>query len=165
MNIDSLEKLLIHEMKDLYSAEGQILKALPEMIEAATSPELKTAFSDHLKETHKHRERLEKAFKMTGFAPGGAHCAGCEGLLKEGADIIQSIEKGDLRDAGLITAAQRVEHYEMAGYGGIIAFARKLGKNGIAELLTETLEEEGQADRLLSRIAEKAVNFKAMAHA
>lgn len=165
MNIESLEKLLIHEMKDLYSAENQILKALPEMVEAASSEDLKKAFSDHLEETKVHVKRLEDAFATTEFAPGGEHCAGCEGLLKECKDITTSIEKGPVRDAGLITAAQRVEHYEMAGYGGIVAFARKAGHHKIADLLNETLEEEGKADRLLTQLAEKSINFEALVNA
>lgn len=162
MNIDSLEKLFIHELKDLYSAESQLLKALPKMEEAASNEELKEAFRHHLKETKEQVKRLEKVFSKTSFEPGGEHCEGCEGLIKEGEERIHQIDRGEVRDAALISAAQRVEHYEMAGYGTAIAFARKLGQHELGEILAETLEEEGKADRTLTRLAEKSVNFEAM---
>ncbi|MDP0492344.1 MAG: ferritin-like domain-containing protein [Verrucomicrobiota bacterium JB023] len=165
MKIDSLETLLIHEMKDLYSAETQIEKALPKMEEAASSEELKAAFREHLEETKGQIKRLEEIFEHMRYAPTGEHCEGCEGLIKEGEEIIESIDKGDVRDAGLIGAAQRVEHYEMAGYGTAVAFARKLGHDKIADILTKTLEEEGKTDRILSRLAESEVNVEAMATA
>jgi len=163
MKIDTFERLLVHELKDLFSAESQIIEALPKMEEAATSEELKEAFRDHLEETRTHRQRLEEAFALTEFQPGGEHCDGCEGLIEEGQEVIDEIEEGEIRDAALIAAAQRVEHYEIAAYGSAIAFARKLGHDDIADLLAETLEEEKHADSLLTKIAEGSVNPEAVA--
>ncbi|GAA5483121.1 ferritin-like domain-containing protein [Haloferula sargassicola] len=161
MKIDSLEKLLVHELKDLYSAESQIIKALPKMEEAASSEELKTAFREHLEETQTHAQRLEDALDQLGFKTGGEHCDGCEGLIEEGEQVIKEIEKGEVRDAALIAAAQRVEHYEMAGYGSVVSFARQLGRDEMADLLQQTLEEEENADSLLTEIAESSVNESA----
>ncbi|MBK1835161.1 DUF892 family protein [Roseibacillus ishigakijimensis] len=149
-------------MKDLYSAESQIEEALPKMEEAASHDDLKAAFREHLEETKTHKQRLEQIFADLKYAPTGEKCEGCAGLIEEGEEIIEEIEKGEVRDAGLIGAAQRVEHYEMAGYGTVIAFARKLGHHTIADTLTLTLEEEGKTDRSLSRLAEKVINFQAM---
>ncbi|BCX49172.1 DUF892 domain-containing protein [Haloferula helveola] len=163
MKIDSLERLLVHELKDLYSAENQILGALPKMAEAATHPELKAAFKEHLEETRGQVKRLEKAFEHTEFGPHGEHCPACAGLIQEGEEIIAEIEAGEVRDAALIAAAQRVEHYEMAGYGTAVAFARKVGNHEVADILTATLEEEGETDRKLTRLAEKVINFRALA--
>ncbi|NNC87947.1 MAG: ferritin-like domain-containing protein [Akkermansiaceae bacterium] len=163
MKIDSLEKLLIHELKDLYSAETQILDALPKMEEAASNEELKTAFREHHQETKGQKKRLEQIFEGLEFEPRGERCEAAEGLVKEGEEVIEKIDKGDVRDAALIGAAQRVEHYEMAGYGTAVAFARKLGKHDVADTLTQTLEEEGKTDRNLTRLAERVLNFKAMA--
>ena len=116
MKIENLKDLLVHELKDLYSAETQILEALPKMAEAAHSQELKKAFNDHLEETKGQKKRLEEIFKHFDYKPGGQKCDAAEGLIEEGEEIIEELEKGELRDAALIGAAQRVEHYEMAGY-------------------------------------------------
>ncbi|MFC5051934.1 ferritin-like domain-containing protein [Rubritalea spongiae] len=159
MKLDSLEKLLVHEMKDLYSAEKQILKALPKMAEAAHNPHLKKVFEDHFEETKTHISRIESAFASLDYEPGGEHCSGAEGLIKEGEDMIGMDGDEQIKDAGLICAAQRVEHYEMAGYGNIVALANALGINEISKLMRESLEEEGKADRDLTYIAQKEVLF------
>jgi ferritin-like metal-binding protein YciE len=124
MKIDSLLKLWVHELKDLYSAEKQLVKALPKMIEAASNPELKAALGEHLEETKGHVARLESIFKKDGSAPGGHHCKGMEGLLMEGDDLIKDATDPEVRDAGIISSCQRVEHYEIAGYGTAAAFCR-----------------------------------------
>jgi ferritin-like metal-binding protein YciE len=162
MKIDTLKKLYVHELKDLYSAENQILDALPKMIEAADDDELRTAFQDHLKETKNQVSRLEKIFAGLEFEPGGPKCEGMEGLLKEGDEVIREIDVPEVRDAAMIGAAQRVEHYEMAGYGTARALAEQLGEHEAADLLAETLEEEGEADRILTRLAARSLIFPAM---
>ncbi|QDU91740.1 hypothetical protein Pla175_51710 [Pirellulimonas nuda] len=162
MKLDSLEKLYVHELKDLYSAETQLLEALPKMEAAATDKGLKQAFSDHLKETRGHVARLESLFKKLDFAPGGHRCAGMEGLIKEGAELLKADAPAKVLDAALISAAQRVEHYEMAGYGAARAYADKLGHHDAADELQKTLDEEGHADRALSRLAERSINALAM---
>ena len=161
MNIDSLHKLYIQELKDLYSAENQLLEAIPKMEKAASDATLKKAFADHLKETKNQISRLEKIFNTTDFEPGGHKCAAMEGLIKEGSEIMKSGMPPHVLDAALVAAAQRVEHYEMAGYGTARAFAEKLGDHAAADLLQETLNEEGQANRKLTRLAERSLNFLA----
>ncbi|QDU93483.1 YciE/YciF ferroxidase family protein [Lignipirellula cremea] len=162
MNIESLRKLYIQELKDLYSAENQLLEALPKMAAAASDEELKQAFSDHLKETQSHVARLETIFSKLEFAPGGHKCKAMEGLVKEGEELLKSGMEDAVLDAALIAAAQRVEHYEMAGYGVVRAYAEKLGEQEAADMLDATLQEEGEADRHLSRLAERRINFLAM---
>jgi ferritin-like metal-binding protein YciE len=162
MKIDSLKKLYVHELKDLYSAENQILEVLPRMAEAADNADLKKAFQDHEKETRTHVKRLETIFQGLDFEPGGHKCEGMEGLLKEGKSLLNGGLPDDVLDAAMIGAAQRVEHYEMAGYGTARALARQLGEHEAVELLTQTLEEEGKADRALTHLAEKSLNFEAM---
>jgi len=161
MKLDSLAKLFIHELKDLYSAETQLIEALPKMEKAATDAELKTAFKEHLVETKKQADRLEKILKSLDAKPGGQKCAGMEGLIEEGEHMIDSNADPRVRDAGLIAAAQRVEHYEMAGYGTARAYAEKLGEYDAVKLLTQTLEEEGATDRKLTQLAEHNINFLA----
>lgn len=161
MKLDSLTKLYVHELKDLHSAERQILEALPKMIDAATDDGLKQAFRDHLEETRGQLERLDRIFATLEFSPQGHHCKGIEGLLEEGRELIGSDIEPEVLDAGLIAAAQRVEHYEMAGYGVARTYAEQLGDHRAAELLQKTLEEEGAADRKLTAIAERHVNFVA----
>jgi ferritin-like metal-binding protein YciE len=151
--IKSLEALLIDELKDLYSAESQLIKALPKMADAASNPDLKKAFEGHLVETRGHAQRLEKAAKLLGTAPGGKTCHAMKGLIEEGGEAIDAEAPDSVRDANLIGAAQRVEHYEMAAYGCARAFALKLGKSDIAALLQETLDEEGAANKKLTTIA------------
>ncbi len=162
MKLDSLEKLYVHELKDLYSAETQLLEALPKMEAAASDKGLKQAFSDHLKETRGHIARLEALFKKLDFAPGGHRCAGMEGLLREGAQLFKADAPPKVLDAALISAAQRVEHYEMAGYGAARAYAEKLGDHEAADELQKTLDEEGYTDRALTRMAERSINALAM---
>ncbi|OYP36143.1 ferritin-like domain-containing protein [Rhodopirellula sp. MGV] len=162
MKLDSLEKLYVHELKDLYSAETQLLEALPKMQEAASNSELKEAFESHLEETKTHVARLETIFSDLEFEPRGHKCAAMEGLIKEGESLLKSDIEPSVLDAALIAAAQRVEHYEMAGYGTARTFAEKLGHQKAADALQETLNEEGHANQTLSRLAERKINFLAM---
>ncbi|TWU02593.1 ferritin-like domain-containing protein [Stieleria varia] len=162
MKLDSLHKLYVHELKDLYSAETQLLDAIPKMRDAATADELKDAFSAHLEETRTHVTRLEGIFKSLDFEPGGHKCAAMEGLIKEGESIISSDIEPRVLDAGLVAAAQRVEHYEMAGYGTARSYAEKLGHRDAADTLQQTLNEEGLANQTLTRLAERKINFMAM---
>lgn len=161
MKLESLEKLFVHELKDLYSAEKQIVEALPKMSKAAESPRLKEAFDNHLEETKTHITRIEAIFETLDYKPGGEHCDGAEGLIKEGQAMIDMEADERVRDAGLICAAQRVEHYEMAGYGNAVAIASALGYDEAAKTLRLTLEEEGKADRDLSHLAQKEILFQA----
>ena len=155
MKLDTLRHLFVDELKDLYSAEQQLLKALPKMSKAATAKELKTAFDSHLKETVGQVERLEQVFESLEISPKGKKCKAMEGLVKEGAELMKEDADPDVMDAGLIAAAQRVEHYEMAGYGCVRTYAQLLGESEAASLLQETLDEEGAADKKLTKIAEK----------
>ncbi len=154
MKVDTAEKLFIDELKDLYSAEKQITKALPKMAKAAGSPELKEAFQMHLEQTKGQIERLDRIFEILGKTPGGKTCQGMKGLLEEGSEMIAEME-GDIRDAAMISAAQKVEHYEIAGYGSVRTMAELMGQSDIAELLQETLSEEGETDKKLTQIAKK----------
>ncbi len=155
MSVKTMDELLLDELKDLYSAEKQITKALPKMAKAAVSPDLKKAFETHLEETQGHIERLDQIFETLGKSPKGKVCHGMQGLLEEGSEVLKEADKGGVRDAALISAAQRVEHYEMAGYGSVREFASLLGQKEIASLLDETLEEEKAADEKLTGIAKK----------
>jgi ferritin-like metal-binding protein YciE len=156
---ESLKDLYIDELKDLYSAETQLVKALPKMAKAATSPDLQAGFEEHLEQTKTHVQRLETIFEQLGESPKGKKCKGMEGLIEEGSEAIEEYE-GELLDAALIGAAQRVEHYEMAGYGTVIAFAEELGESEQVTLLNETLEEEKETDEKLSGLATD-INAKA----
>jgi ferritin-like metal-binding protein YciE len=160
MKVESIEDLFLDELKDLYSAEKQITKALPKLVKAASTQELSAAFDSHLEETKGHVERLEEIFQKLGKKGAGKTCEGMKGVLEEGSEVIQEIEKGPIRDAALIAAAQRVEHYEIAGYGSVRSFAQLLGKADIVELLEETLDEEKAADEKLTKISE-SVNQEA----
>ncbi|REJ82177.1 MAG: ferritin-like domain-containing protein [Acidobacteria bacterium] len=162
MKFENLEKLFVHELKDLYSAENQLLKVLPKMIDRSNNDELRQAFQHHLAETKQQVGRLETIFAKMDFKPRGEHCKGMAGLIAESEDLLSSEIAPEVLDAALISAAQRFEHYEMAGYGTARAFAQKLGHQDAADLLQQTLEEEGVADRTLSRLAEKRLNFEAM---
>ena len=157
MSVTNIEELLINELKDIYSAEKQITKALPKMAKATTSPELKAAFESHLKETMGQIERLEQIFETLGKTGRGKVCHGMQGVLEEGSEVLEDTKKGGIRDAALISAAQRVEHYEIAAYGCVREYANLLGKKDIAKLLEQTLEEENAADGKLGMIA-KQVN-------
>lgn len=152
--LDTLQALLVEELKDLYSAETQLTKALPKMAKAASSEKLKQAFLDHLEETKNHLQRLKKATEILGETPQGKTCKAMEGLITEGEELIEEEGEDIVKDAGLICAAQKVEHYEMAGYGSARTFAEVLGLNDVADILQETLDEEGAADELLTEIAE-----------
>ncbi len=163
MAIATLHDLYVEELKDLYSAEHQILKALPKMAKAASHEELAQAFKDHLAETKTQVERLEKIFKKLGVSPKGKTCKAMEGLLEEGQDVMAEDAEPAVLDAALIASAQRVEHYEMAGYGCVRTFARLLGYDEAADLLQETLDEEGSTDKHLTDLAESVINAEAVA--
>lgn len=160
MSVNSIEKLFVEELRDLYSAENQITKALPKMANAATSQDLKKAFEKHLRETEGQIERLEQICQILGANPKGKTCEGMKGVIEEGNSMMKDAEEGSVRDAALISAAQRVEHYEMAAYGTVRSYADQLGQSRCARLLEETLEEEKATDQKLTSIAEK-VNIKA----
>lgn len=163
MELDTLKDLYVEELKDLYSAEKQIVKALPKLIKAAKDPELKAAFKTHLKQTGEHAKRLEMICKELGVSPRGKKCVGMEGLLEEGSDLIKEKPDEDVLDAGLISAAQHVEHYEMAGYGTVRTYARQLGYEDQAQILQRTLDEEGETDHLLTDLAVSRINIEAEA--
>jgi ferritin-like metal-binding protein YciE len=160
MKVASLHDLYIDELKDLYSAEGQILKALPKMAKAASSEELRSAFEEHLEQTKVHAQRLEQILAKLDESPKGKKCKAMEGLVNEGKDLLEEDIDPDVMDAGLIAAAQRVEHYEMAGYGCVRTYAQLLGEEEASVLLQETLDEEGATDKKLSRLAE-SINVEA----
>jgi ferritin-like metal-binding protein YciE len=153
MTKDSLRELYVDELKDIYSAEKQLTKALPKMAKAATSPELQEGFEEHLEQTKGHVERLEQIFGMLGEKPGGKKCMGMEGLVNEGSEIMGEDFDEEVMDAALISAAQRVEHYEIAAYGTVAAYADLLGESQHAELLRQTLEEEKETDEKLTELA------------
>ena len=153
--VNSIEELLIEELKDLHSAENQITKTLPKLVEAATSPDLKKAFEHHLKETENQVQRLNQAFEILGIKPKDKTCDGMKGILSEGSEMLHGTKTGEVRDAALISAAQRVEHYEMAAYGSVRAYAEQLKQKDIATLLQETLDEEKAADKKLTEISAK----------
>jgi ferritin-like metal-binding protein YciE len=163
MKLRSLQDLYVEELKDLYSAESQLLTALPKMAKAASAPELNKAFKDHLKETEGQVRRLETIFEKLGTSPKGKKCKAMEGLIEEGKETISEDADPSIKDAALIAAAQRVEHYEMAGYGCARTYARLLGHDDAADLLQETLDEEGSADKKLTKLAETVINIKAAA--
>jgi ferritin-like metal-binding protein YciE len=154
----SLEDLFVHELKDLYDAEHRLIEALPQMAEKAHNAELKRAFEQHLRQTEKQAERLESIFEHRKMQPDRVKCDAMVGLVKEGSNIISADGDADVIDAGLIAAAQKVEHYEIAGYGTARTFAQQLGDQYSAELLEQTLEEEKNTDQKLTSIAEASVN-------
>lgn len=165
MKLESLHDLYVSELKDLYSAEHQLLKALPKMAKAASAPDLAKAFTAHLVETKGQVDRLDKIFKKLDASPKGKTCKAMEGLLEEGKEVMEEDADPTVMDAALIAAAQRVEHYEMAGYGCVRTFARLLGYDEAADLLQETLDEEGAADKKLTKLAETVINVEAVAPA
>ncbi len=164
MKLESLQDLLIDQLRDLYSAERQLVKALPKMAKAAHNPMLKAGFEEHLEQTREHVERLEQCFEKLGVRARAKTCEAMEGLIEEGEDLIDSDAEDNVRDAGLICAAQKVEHYEMAGYGSVRTWAQEIGQNEVANLLQQTLDEEKQTNSKLNHIAEQMVNVHA-AHA
>jgi len=161
MKLKSLEDLLHYELKDLYSAEHQLVKALPKMAKAATNKELRAGFEEHLEQTKGHVERLDQIAEMIGIKLTGHKCKAMEGLIEEGAELIGEDAENAVRDAGLISAAQRVEHYEIAGYGTVRSLAETLGQGEIAELLGQTLEEEKETDEKLTELATSTVTPEA----
>lgn len=167
MKLSDIRSLLTHEVRDLLYAEKQLVKALPKMAEAATDKDLKHAFESHLEETKAQVSRLERVCEELGVAARGEKCEAMIGLIEEAQERVDSDGNDAVRDAALISAAQRVEHYEIAAYGSARAFAERLGLDTVVQLLQETLNEEGAADEKLTSIAEKSVNGKALeaAHA
>jgi ferritin-like metal-binding protein YciE len=161
MPLHTLQDLYVDELKDLYSAEQQILKALPKMAKAASNPELKNAFNLHLQQTEEQVRRLDHIFSELGKNPRGKKCMGMAGLIEEGQEILKEKADPAVKDAGLISAAQRVEHYEMAGYGTVRTFAQMLGFDDAAEALQQTLDEEGDTDHKLTQLAENIINPEA----
>jgi ferritin-like metal-binding protein YciE len=161
MEMESLRDLYLEELKDVYNAEKQLLKALPRMARAASHDELRSAFEDHLNVTEEQVRRLETIFDDLGKPARGKKCVGMEGLIAEGKEMMEEDMEPEVLDAALISAAQRVEHYEIAAYGTLRTYARQLGLENHAELLQQTLNEEGEADKLLTQIAESTVNIDA----
>jgi ferritin-like metal-binding protein YciE len=159
---DTIKDLLTMELQDTYSAETQILEALPQMEEAASTPSLKQAFQKHLQQTQKQVERLEEVCKILGIEPEGETCEAMEGLVEEGEEIIDEFDEGPVLDAALIAAAQKVEHYEIAAYGTLCAMLKAMGETKAAELMGQTLQEEKDTDDLLTGLAEREVNPAAM---
>lgn len=161
MELDTLKDLYIHELQDLYSAETQLVAALPLIAGAANNTDLKAAFESHLAETEQHVSRLEEVLKLAGADTGGEKCKGMEGLLKEAQSLIDEEADPEVLDAGLIVAAQKVEHYEIAGYGSVRAFAELLEEDESVEILSTTLEEERGADEKLTHLAMTVINVAA----
>jgi len=162
MKLDTLQKLYTDELRDLYNAENQLLKALPKMAKAASSEELKEAFEKHLEQTKGHVKRLEQVFEELDEKPKGKTCRAMKGLIEEGSEILQQEGEESILDAGIIVAAQKVEHYEIAGYGSVRTFAHLLGQNKAAELLQTTLDEESETNELLNRLAGSTINPEAL---
>ena len=162
MKLDTLRTLYIEELRDLYNAESQLLKALPKMAKAASSEELKDAFEKHLEQTKTHVERLEEVFEEIGEKPKSKTCKAMKGLIDEGSEILQEDGEESVIDAGIIVAAQKVEHYEIASYGSVRTFAQLLGKDRSAELLQTTLDEESETNETLNQLAEEIVNPEAL---
>ena len=162
MELETLRDLYIHELKDLHSAEKQLTKALPRMAKAATNEDLAAGFEEHLAQTEEHVNRLEKILESHDESTRGPKCKGMEGLIEEGKEMIEEDGDDDVRDAGLISAAQRVEHYEIAGYGCARTYAEVLGDRNGADLLEKTLEEEAATDKKLTELAKTLINLQAI---
>jgi ferritin-like metal-binding protein YciE len=163
MTLNSLSDLFVVQIQDLYDAEQRLTKALPKMADAATNQPLKSGFQDHLRQTEQHVARLEKVFGIMGLTARRETCEAMKGLIAEGEEAIKAGGDPNVRDAALIAAAQRVEHYEMAGYGTVRTLAKHLGQEEVARILQQTLDEEGACDKKLTEIAESLVNVKAAA--
>lgn len=161
MELKSLKDLLIHSLQDIYSAEKQILKALPKVIKATSNEQLKKAFETHLKETEGQKQRLEQVFEQIGARPGRMKCKAMEGLIEEGKELMEEDIEPEVLDAGLIAAQQKIEHYEIAAYGTARVYAEQLGEESVTDLLSQTLEEERKTDDLLTEIALSSVNVEA----
>ena len=160
-DIKEMNDLFVHTLRDIYYAENQIVKALPEMVQKATDPQLKQGFQTHLRESETHVKRLEQVFQMHGAAVKAVNCPAIDGIIKEADEVAGEVEDKKVLDAALINAAQAAEHYEIVRYGSLIAWARQLGRNEIAALLQKTLEEEKMTDRKLTTLAEGKVNMRA----
>lgn len=158
----NLQDLFEHQLKDLYSAERQLLEALPKMAEKANDSKLKKAFEDHLEETKEHKKRLSEICDSLNVSPEGETCKAMKGLIAEAESFMKEVEDKDLMDAGLIAEAQRVEHYEISGYGTVVRYAKELGHDDVAAKLQKTLDEEYAADEKLNKLAENRLNQKAM---
>ncbi|MFT2009465.1 ferritin-like domain-containing protein [Pontibacter sp. 13R65] len=161
MKLNNLNDLFLHELQDIYSAENQITKALPVMMEACSSDKLRTAFQDHLEMTERQIDRLDRVFELMGQKASGEHCKAMEGIIKEAESMMKEKAEAEVMDAALIASAQRVEHYEIAAYGTVCTYAKQLGLTDVMDLLHETLEEEKMTDQLLTQIAETSINLKA----
>jgi ferritin-like metal-binding protein YciE len=161
MELETLKDLYVHELKDLYSAENQLIKALPKMAKAATNRQLSAAFRQHLEQTRRHAKRLEQILKSHDESTRGPKCEGMEGLIAEGDKMAKEDAENEVRDAGLIAAAQRVEHYEIAGYGCARTYAQLLNDKAGTRLLDTTLQEEGATDKKLTKLARSVINLKA----
>ncbi len=161
MKLESLRDLYVAELRDIYDAERQIVKALPKVIKSASSAELQQALKDHLKQTEGHAQRIEQIFSDMGDRAKGKKCDGMKGVLEEGEDLLEEDAEPSVRDAGIISSAQRVEHYEIAAYGSLRTWALHLGEEAAARLLEQTLEEEQDADQKLTDIAESEINVEA----
>ena len=162
MKLETLKTLYIDELRDLYNAENQLVKALPKMAKAASSQELQYAFEKHLEQTKSHVDRLEEVFEEIGEKPKGKTCKAMKGLIDEGSEILKEDGEESVIDAGIIVAAQKVEHYEIASYGSVRTFAQLLGKDRSADLLQRTLDEESEANEVLNKLAEDIVNPEAL---
>jgi ferritin-like metal-binding protein YciE len=160
-DIETLNDLFVHTLRDMYYAEKQIAKSLPDMIEKAHDPQLKSGLQNHLGETKNHVRRIEEVFRLHGAEAKGVDCPAIDGLIEEAKEIAGNVADEDVLDAGIIAAAQAVEHYEITRYGSLIAWAKRLGRNDCAGLLEQNLEEEKTADKKLTQIAESKVNVKA----
>lgn len=162
MKLENLQSLFVEQLRDLYDGEEQITKALPKLIEKSTNPELRDALQEHLEVTREQIRRLDQIFQILGEKASGETCKGMKGVLAEGDGVVSDAKEDAVRDATIIASAQRVEHYEIAGYGTVKTYAKLLGKNDIANLLDQTLQEEKDADKTLSEIAD-SVNIEAKA--
>ncbi len=160
--LESLNDLFIDELRDLYNAENQLVKALPKMARAAESRDLRSALEEHLNQTKAQIQRLDKVFQSLDVPERGKECAGMKGIIREGQELLKEKASPAVKDAGIITAAQKTEHYEIAGYGSVCTFAEQLGYRDQAELLKQNLNEEKKADELLTKIAERHINKEAM---
>lgn len=162
MKIENLHELFVTQLRDLYDGEQQMVDTLPKLIEKANSPELKNALREHLDVTRQQKSRLDQIFQTLGEKPSGETCKGMKGIIKEGDDLVSEAEDPDVRDASIIAAAQRVEHYEIAGYGTVMTYAKQLGQQNLASMLDQILQEEKEADLKLSEIA-SSINIEAKA--
>ena len=162
-DIKTMDDLFVHQLQDIYYAEKQILKALPKMIDKASSAELKAGFKQHITETEGQVQRLEQVFRMHGVEPKAVDCPAIDGIIKEANEVAGEIDDKDVLDAALIASAQAVEHYEMTRYGTLVAWARQLGRDDCASVLQQTLDEERATDQKLSKLAESRINMKAAA--